>query len=210
MVPFKMMNRSSIPSLSVSCHFFVRRFFVFFFVSVLLLAVTTTTYYVADAMFVDEIGIFDFTIPTTGHGPVQYVEIVNNGNIIITSDNGPSSSTGAATSTSCYVAGRDIMSGTILWKQKVCTTQLVAKNSNNNYQGHITLVSKNHKFVITYDIMNGIVRAWDVMTGIFQWEIDVLSDIPSLSASHRNRLVSFQQQPSSKNSNVLTLWNVKN
>jgi ER membrane protein complex subunit 1, C-terminal len=180
---------------------------------------------IVTALFEDEVGLFDFKIQTTGHGPVKYVEsaviIGSTPEVtIITSDRGPSTiidvnhqlswigdaattsskipkgrSYGIVTS-SCYVTSRSAMTGTIRWRRNVCS-------NDHNDSIHLTLMTKDSRQrIITMDVTSGTVRCWEIGTGSLFWDINLqyinsgeINNLPN-----RVAMAIKKQQP-------LTLWN---
>lgn len=112
----------------------------------------------ASALLEEDVGLFDFSIKTSGHGSVKYASPFG-GETVITSDSAATSHTldALSPSTSCYVSSRFVDSGEIKWRRNVC--------SGGNY--HVVATLKDTMY--TMDQV-GIVRAWELDTGALLWD----------------------------------------
>ena len=95
-------------------------------------------------VYVDEVGKFDFKVSTAGHGGkggVEYASFFKNK--ILTSG-----------SDSCYVSGRDVTSGSLVWRRNACTS--------TNSSGISTAFIDDS--VVTIDT-EGVLRGWSGTNG---------------------------------------------
>jgi hypothetical protein len=137
------------------------------------------------ALYEDDVGVIDFKVSTTGHGPINYAAIVpllngstkfaTGSSVLITSDSeaNPWRSEGKAessdsSSTSCYIAGRNLTSGSLLWRRNVC------HQLRHLPQRHISLAvtTPRRSLVVTATSSEPIIRAFDAQNGAELWEID--------------------------------------
>ena len=116
------------------------------------------------ALFEKEVGVNDFLIATTGHGSIQTLytcSIDGKADSVLTSDSvdaGKLMSTRAPTS--CFVALREISSGSLIWRRNVCSTN--AKGAH-----HIVTASDEAFFTVDH---TGLLRAWTTKTGALMWD----------------------------------------
>lgn len=108
---------------------------------------------ICGALFEEDVGVLDFTLSSTGHGPVTRALPV--GAAVVTSD----ASFELGTSSSCYVAARNAHSGVILWRRFVCTFPVDDK--------HAFAVGAGHVFTLD---SAGAFKAWDARSGELVWE----------------------------------------
>ncbi|CAB9510212.1 membrane protein complex subunit 1 [Seminavis robusta] len=116
----------------------------------------------SNALFADEVGVSDFLVATTGHGPTKFVFTTTSGESVITSDSPVAGHELSASTlaTSCYVASRNIGSGNLLWRRNVCSSE---SKSNR----HTVAAAKDT--VWTMDSL-GVIRAWEADIGRLIWD----------------------------------------
>jgi hypothetical protein len=105
------------------------------------------------ALYVEEAGLNDFTLSSTGHGVPSAVFSTQSS--IITSDN------------SCTVASRSIQSGKFQWRRHVCSS----------YQSSHT-IQMSGSFFFTADRL--LIRSWSLDSGTLIWETQPLSSAVEL------------------------------
>jgi ER membrane protein complex subunit 1, C-terminal len=126
-----------------------------------------------NALFEEDVGVLDWKLATTGHGPVEYAAVVplstdppdyaqRLDSILITSDSRanpwlPVSS--AISSTSCFVAGRNVSNGDVVWRRRVCQSM-----------NHATLVSTYPARVLT--ITTTTASIWNAVTGALVSQVE--------------------------------------
>ena len=121
--------------------------------SLLLLLFTTS----CRAMYVEDAGVLDFTVATSGHGPVGYTYSYKD--TIITSDK-PTTTT--STTTSCFVSCRKQIDGTLLWRRNVCSVPSVDKQVHS-------ITALDDMFYTTDNV--GVLRGWSLEDGSLLWEV---------------------------------------
>eukprot|EP00956_Cyclotella_meneghiniana_P020747 scaffold37054_cov72-Cyclotella_meneghiniana.AAC.2 len=133
------------------------------------------------ALHADEAGLTDFLIRTPGHGHhgVQYGQTlkVDDDIVWVTSESGPGSiDSKKAADTSCYVAGRNVTDGAVLWRVNACSSP---------DGSHSALVVG--EMVHTLDD-RGLLTGWK-MDGL-KWNVDVISSFDSQENVEASRLIS--------------------
>jgi len=111
----------------------------------------------ATAIYKDDVGVLDFSVPTAGHGAIGWAS--QQREVLLTSE--PSSS--------CYVAGRNIEDGSLLWRRNVCVL-------DDREQAHGIAVGNDAFYTVE---KTGVVRAWTVENGDLLWENKVASSSSS-------------------------------
>ena len=127
------------------------------------------------ALFAEEIGVNDFLIATTGHGSIQTVFTHTNGvdvDAVLTSDSLDAGKLVARSTTSCFVALRNVHSGSLIWRLNVCSAS--AKDSY-----HVVVASNESFFTVDH---TGLLRAWTMTTGALLWDAPTGSDAVRLWA----------------------------
>lgn len=136
---------------------------------------------VAVGLYQDEAGKLDFTIRTAGHGPVRWAYVwpqpstistatstdASKSSILLTTDaRETSSSSSSTTPSSCYLAGRNITTGAVLWRRNVCV-----ESSSLSKMKPVTsfVVSAMDNTVVTVN-NRGILQAWDALSGALLWD----------------------------------------
>jgi ER membrane protein complex subunit 1, C-terminal len=116
---------------------------------------------VSSALFADEVGVSDFLVATTGHGPANFVYATAAG--VITSDSPGMGHylTAFAPETSCFVASRSIDTGSLQWRRNVCS-------STSSGSAHHAVAAAQES-IWTMD-SSGVIRAWDTKYGRLIWD----------------------------------------
>eukprot|EP00522_Entomoneis_paludosa_P014083 CAMPEP_0172453476 /NCGR_PEP_ID=MMETSP1065-20121228/10774_1 /TAXON_ID=265537 /ORGANISM="Amphiprora paludosa, Strain CCMP125" /LENGTH=871 /DNA_ID=CAMNT_0013205659 /DNA_START=63 /DNA_END=2678 /DNA_ORIENTATION=- len=114
----------------------------------------------ATALFAEDAGQLDFLISTAGHQETNWAHLAM-ANLVLTTDATSTLGVPAATS-SCYLAAREIATGTLAWRRNVCSSTDAAAHA----------VAALETSVVTLD-KAGAVRAWDATTGALNWEISL-------------------------------------
>lgn len=109
-----------------------------------------------NAITVEEAGVADFTLVSTGHGPVQWAQ---------TTDNQSFLSIGIANP--CYVAKRNLQNGKVDWRRNVCS-KAIGKQENK--------VAWALARDTVASLEGSLLRVWSVATGGMQWEREVASE----------------------------------
>jgi len=116
------------------------------------------TFCPSSALFLEETGVNDFTIATTGHGVSSFVHSTSS-NSILTSSN------------ECVVASRSMTNaGKLLWRREVCTT---ASSSSSSKTSHLMTVAGDQFYTADDDV----VRAWSTDSGALLWDAPPTSTI---------------------------------
>jgi len=122
-----------------------------------------------NAMYKDDVGILDFSVATSGHGAVGWVH--HNNGIVITTD----TPTKGSTTTSCFVAGRQVNDGSLVWRRNVCSVP------DEDTQAHAIAIrntdDEDEDVNVFYTVDNvGIVRAWTIDNGDLLWDTRIPAD----------------------------------
>ena len=109
------------------------------------------------ALYAEDAGLLDFSVHTAGHGPVTTAAAAARG-ILVSSD-------GAfdAFGTSCYLAGRSLVDGKLMWRRNVCSEEGVTS-------GYRVAMGKDA--VATVD-RAGLLQVWETLTGSLLWEAKI-------------------------------------
>jgi len=130
-----------------------------------------------NAIFKEDVGVLDFSVATAGHGPVGFVhhhERTPNDGLVITTDTSISSTVGSS-KTSCFVACRKVIDGSLVWRRNVCSvpdedTQshaiAIGNDNNNNDDAGAFYTVDNNSFV----------RAWTIENGDLLWDTRINTD----------------------------------
>lgn len=143
----------------------------------------------ADALFAEDAGLLDFSVATTGHGVTRFAHATTtttttgkDGGLVLTTDAPPPAggAGGFAATTSCYVAGRRTVDGSLAWRRNVCSTvprsstddgdDGLGDNNNSNAQSHGVAVHGDRLYTVDGA---GVVRAWTVEDGALLWDAQV-------------------------------------
>lgn len=132
-------------------------------------------------MYQDEAGKLDFMVRTTGHGPVRQIEPIAATDestplpvSVVTSDSRlTASSSSDPFNTSCYVASRSMIDGSLNWRRNVCS---ITSQGEDREQQHAMAVMEHSLFTLDHI---GMLKAWNAETGGLLWDIPV----PSWSGS---------------------------
>jgi len=119
-----------------------------------------------NAMYKDDVGVLDFSVATAGHGAVGWAQHHNS--IVITTD----TPTKGSTTTSCFVAGRQVNDGGLVWRRNVCSVP------DEDTQAHSIAIrntgDEDEDVNVFYTVDNvGIVRAWTIDNGDLLWDTRV-------------------------------------
>jgi hypothetical protein len=100
---------------------------------------------VSSALYIEETGVNDFTISTTGHGAPTFVHSSSFSSVV-------------TSSLECTVASRAADTGKLLWRREVCTAA--------GASSHIMTVSGDQFYTADDDV----VRAWSTDNGALLWD----------------------------------------
>lgn len=135
----------------------------------LLLGVVFSMSAVVEAIFADEVGKFDFLVATAGHGGRGGVSQAS----FSTSDNNANDEGVIVTSgsDSCYVSGRNVTDGSLLWRRNSCSSSSSQNDDGNNEM--ISSATMKNKVVATLD-SSGVLRGWTGLAGEFLFDSNVV------------------------------------